>query len=408
VLGTIAALALVVFSRQISTLTFGTDKHAFGVAVLSVAALCKLVSNGQGALIQGMRRVGDLAKMNVLGALFGGVIGVGLIYFFRENGIVPYLVGVAATSVGMSWWYSRKVSIENVSVTVSQVVHEVAALLKLGFAFMISSLMTLGVAYAIRIIVLHKVGIQGTGLYQSAWTLGGMYVGFILQAMAADFYPRLTSNIHDHDACNRLVNEQARVGLLLAGPGVIATLTLAQLVIAGLYSAKFGASVPILRWICLGATLQVITWPMGFIIVAKGRQNLLIFSEVTWALVSLALAWICIARFGLVGAGMAFFFSYVFHGFLVYPIARHLSGFRWSGDNVKTGVLFHSIIGMVFGGFYCLPSLIANLLGAVATLLTSAYTVRVLTSMIDVQNVPRPIRRLMAMLRLGNDRFSRV
>jgi hypothetical protein len=31
--------------------------------------------------------------------------------------------------------------------------------------------------------------------------------------------------------CNRLVNEQAEVGLLLAGPGVIATLTFAPLVI---------------------------------------------------------------------------------------------------------------------------------------------------------------------------------
>ena len=110
----------------------------------------------------------------------------------------------------------------------------------------------MGVAYVVRIVILRKVGVEATGLYQSAWTLGGLYVGFILQAMGADFYPRLTAHSKDNRACNRLVNEQARVGLLMAGPGVIATLTFAPLVIALFYTAKFGAAVGILRWICLG------------------------------------------------------------------------------------------------------------------------------------------------------------
>ena len=104
--------------------------------------------------------------------------------------------------------------------------------------------------------------------------LGGLYVGFILQAMAADFYPRLTASAHDNPMCNRLVNEQTQVGFFLAGPGVLATLTFTPIVIGLFYSAKFLAAVAVLRWICLGTTLQVITWPMGFIIVAKGKQAL--------------------------------------------------------------------------------------------------------------------------------------
>ena len=99
-----------------------------------------------------------------------------------------------------------------------------------------------------------------------------MYVGFILQAMGTDFYPRLVRAANNNPQCNRLVNEQAHVSLLLAGPGVIATLTFAPLVIALFYTAKFAEAVEILRWICLGIALRVITWPMGFIIVAKNNQ----------------------------------------------------------------------------------------------------------------------------------------
>jgi PST family polysaccharide transporter len=355
----------------------------------------QLISAGQGALIQGMRRIADLAKMGILGAVFGALISIPTVYFLREKGVVPSLVGVAAMAIVTTWWYSRKVRIQVPSMTASRVGQEAAALLKLGFAFMVSGLMTMGVAYAVRIIVLHKVGFEATGLYQSAWTLGGLYVGFILQAMGADFYPRLTASATDNAACNRMVNEQARVGLLLAGPGVIATLTFAPLVIALFYSAKFGAAVPVLRWICLGTMLQVITWPMGFIIVAKAKQNIFIVAELAWAVVSLGLAWTCVRSFGLNGAGIAFFGSYIFHGFLIYPIARRLSGFRWSAANIQTSLLFLSLIAVVFCGFYVFPFLVATSVGAVALVLSGAYSIRGLFKLISMEQIPRPMRRLL-------------
>src|SRR5262249_4281552 len=158
-----------------------------------------------------------------------------------------------------------------------------------GFAFMSSAMLTMGVAYATRVLLLRNEGFEATGLYQAAWTLGGLYVGFVLQAMGADFYPRLTASANDNPVCNRLVNEQTRIGLLIAGPGLLATLTFAPIVISLFYSAKFVGAVGILRWICLGTTLQVISWPMGYIILAKGKRNLFFWSEVAWAIVSLGL-----------------------------------------------------------------------------------------------------------------------
>ena len=121
--------------------------------------------------------------------------------------------------------------------------------------------------------------------------------------MGADFYPRLTAAVENPVECNRLVNEQAQVSLLLAGPGVIATLTFAPVMIALLFSAKFHAAVPLLRWICLGATLQVITWPMGFIIVAKARQSIFFWSELAYTAVYVAAAWVGIRYFALDGVG---------------------------------------------------------------------------------------------------------
>ena len=239
ILGILGAVLLLAFSGPVSTLTFGNDQHTAAVALLSLAVFFRLVSAGQGALIQGMRRISDLAKMGMLGALYGTIISIPMVYFLRYKGVVPALIAIAAMSVITSWWYSRKVEIAPPALTVSQVRQEAASLLKLGFAFMASGFLMMGAAYAVRTMVLRMVGFEAAGFYSAAWTLGGLYVGFILQAMGADFYPRLTAVAKDNAECNRLVNEQALISLLLAGPGVIATLTFASLVITLFYSARF-------------------------------------------------------------------------------------------------------------------------------------------------------------------------
>jgi len=395
-LGLLGAAFLIVFARQVSAITFGNRDHSSDIVLLSVAVFLTLVSLGQGALIQGMRRIGDLAKMNVVGPVTATACSIPFVYYWHAKGVVPALVVVAAMTLMASWWYSRKIDIPRFSTSMLEVAREASALLKLGFAFMSSGLMTMGVAYVVRITVLRQVGIEATGLYQSAWTLGGLYVGFILQAMAADFYPRLTAKASDNVECNRLVNEQAQVGLLLAGPGVIATITFAPLVISLFYSARFAAAVPILRWICLGTILQVISWPMGFIIVAKARQNIFFWCEMAWTIVSLALAWVCVSAFGLVGAGIAFCGSYIFHGFLIYAVVRSLSGFEWSSENRKVGLLFLATITAVFCGFYVLPFWAAITMGIVAAALGSTYSLRTLANLMPYERIPGPLRKVVA------------
>ena len=401
-LGLLGAALMVSFSRQISMITFATVNHAAEVSWLAVVVFLTLVSASQMALIQGFRRILDLAKIQVLGALFGTLSSIPLVYYFRERGVVPSLICVAAMTIASSWWYSRRLNFQPTASSPMLPTHfwiEAGALLKLGMAFMASSLITLGVAYAVRVMVLHRVGMEATGLYQSAWTLGGLYVGFILQAMGADFYPRLTASAHHDPTCNRLVNEQAQVGLLLAGPGVVATLTLAPLVIALFYSAKFGPAVVLLRWICLGTMLQVISWPMGFVIVAKAKRALFFGCELAWGIVSMLLAWGLVQYFGLQGAGIAYFGSYVFHALMLYAIVSRLSGFRWSKENQTSGILSLALVAITFCGFLFLPLFYAAGLGIFATLLHSAYSVRKLTSLVSPEQIPTPIRR--ALMALG-------
>jgi len=394
-LGVFGAVLLAALAVPVSRLSFGDADHAGAIALLALAVLCRVVSDGQGALIQGLRRIGDLAKLGMLAALYSTLIGVPIVYALGEAGVVPSLVAVALASFATSCWYSRKVRFPAVQFKALQLRREQMALLRLGFAFMASGLMMMGTAYLIRILLLRQFGPAAAGLYQAAWTLGGLYVGLVLQAMGADFYPRLTAVAQDDPQCNRLVNEQAHVSLLLAGPGAIATLALAPWVLHLFYAAEFQGAVEVLRWLCLGMMLRIVSWPMGFIILAKGAQGWFFWSETLWTLVYLALAWLGVERHGLAGAGMAFALAYVFHCLMVYAIARRLSGFAWSAANVRANLLYLPLIAVVFGGCYGLPGEAALAVGLAATAWGGAYSLRSLTTLVPPDRLPRRFRPIL-------------
>lgn len=400
-LGLAGAGLLIALSKPIARFTFGGHQGTAGVVLLSLAVFLRLVSGGQVAFIQGMRRIADIARMNVLAALAGTVISIPLIYMFKERGVVPSLIAVAAVTTLSSWWYSRKITIAKPPMAASEVMREAGSLLKLGVAFMASGFLTMGAAYAVRMIVLRGAGFEAAGLYQSAWALGGLYVAFILQAMGSDFYPRLTAVADNNTECNRLVNEQAQISFLLAGPGVIATLTLAPMVIALFYSAKFYPAVAILRWVSLGMTLRVVSWPMGFIVLAKGRQQIFFWTELAATLVHVGLAWFLVSRFGLNGSGAAFFGLYLWHSLLIYSIVRRMTGFRWSDTNRSLGLVFLPLTAFVFVSFYVLPFWLATTFGIAAVCLSSAYSIRTLLRLFPLESFPYPIRSWLPRLGLA-------
>jgi O-antigen/teichoic acid export membrane protein len=400
-LGVLGAALLALLAVPVARLTFGSALEAPGVALLGIAVFLRLAAGAPTAAIQGMRRIGDLARMTVLGAGLGTAATIPLVYFFGPAGIVPALLAASLATLLAALWYRRRIAIPAAPLTLPQVREEAGALLRLGFAFMASALLTVGAAYAIRILILQRVGVEAAGLYQAAWGVGGLYAGFILQAMGTDFYPRLTGVARDHVQCNRLVNEQAQVSMLLAGPGLIATMTLAPLVLAVFYSAEFQPAVTLLRWLCLGMLLRIVAWPMGFIVLAKGAQRIFFWTEVAAAVVQVGLATLLLPVVGLTGAGVAFFGLYVWHGVLIYILVRRLTGFAWSATNLRLGAICIAGGGAVFLAVSALPFWPGVMVGLAATVVASFFSLGELIRLLPIQWFPGALRPLLLRFAYG-------
>ena len=348
VLGGMGMLGLLLLAIPISKATFGNASYAGSLALLSITILFAAISGGQTALIQGMRRIRDLAALSIWGALLGTACSIPIIFLFREKGIVPFLITVSVLTVFTSWWYARKIKIKKINLPPAAIWVEAKPLLGLGVVFMASGLMTSGVAYLTQVMVIRQMGLHAAGLYQAAFSLASVYVGVILSAMGADYYPRLTAVAGDNAEVNRLVNEQTEVSLLMALPGILGTLTFAPLVINLFYSAQFEPAIDILRWQILGVLGRVISWPLGYVLLAKGCAKTFFSTELVANLFHLALIWLGIKWFGLSGLGMAFFVIYVFYGLLVLIVVNSLSRFRWTKANLRMGIGTMLATGLVF------------------------------------------------------------
>ena len=333
--GLLGALSLLLLSPLLSQLTFSSNEYQWDIAALGLIILFANLSGGQTALLQGARRIADMAKAQVVGAVAGTVITVGFYFWLGLRGIIPALVLMAAVQLVISWYFAKRLPVPTVEMTWMQSFNKAGAMVRLGLVMMWTGLMGSAVSYATAALITQEINVQAVGIYSAAFALSGMFVNFVLNAMGADYYPGLTAAADDHAKVNRLVNEQTEIGLLLALPGLLATMVLAPWIVQIFYTKEFLPAVELIQWFILGCLGRVISWPLGFVMLALGKGNWYFATETFGHVMHLFVILICLNLFGLVGVAQAFFFIYVAYSFVVFMAAKKLTRFSWGCSSFR-------------------------------------------------------------------------
>jgi O-antigen/teichoic acid export membrane protein len=346
--GLLGVALLLLFREQFSRYAFQSEDHAFDFMILAVVPLFTAISGGQKAILQGVRRISDMARAGVLGAVAGLCITVPLYWLMGIQGIVPALILSAFVELGLSWYFAKKVTIQRGKVDWRETLTGGAGMIRLGFFTVIAGLATTGTMYLVRIFISEKMGIDGVGQFQAAWNLSATYVGLILGAMAADYYPRLSAVNQDNVQVCKTVNEQTEISLILAGPLIVGMICFMDLLVWLFYSAQFGQSINILLWQSLGNLLKVISWPMGFVLLAKGKGSYFVFTELLWNTLFLITIWLLWDSTAIESTGIAFLIGYLVLTGVIYVICKRICGFSWSDKNIKSILVYASLSVVAF------------------------------------------------------------
>lgn len=368
----IAFLICVVFCYPISLWAFGDAQYAIYIALLSVSISMLILATGRSAILQGMRKIAEMAKVAIFGGIAGLIVTVPVYYVWRLDGIIPALIINAAIGLLCAEYYYRRQGIRKVKISNRDAFEKGLNSLKLGGYIVFGGFIATLSMFVVRAFISHNIDVDAAGLFQASWVITNVYFGIVLRSMGADFFPRLSSVSQENIETKRLVNEQSYIILALGTPVILILLLFSESILSLLYSDQFVLAGTLLKWQLLGTFFKIVSWPVSFILLTKNKGFVFLITEVLFYGVYLLAAYLLHFQFGLEAAGFGYFVAYAVYLPVVFFACRNISGFNWSKDVL--GMILVNLF-LVIISFYVVYFHKVNILWSVAILtISSLYT----------------------------------
>lgn len=337
--GVLGSLTTILLSSWLSQITFGNKNYSFAFIWISITLLFRQVSSGQLVILQGLQKLRHLAKANLFGSVAGLIITVPLYYYLRLDGIVPGIIVTAGASLILSWLYARNVKFAKIKISGKQAILEGRSMLSMGFVISLSNLFSTTGDYLVRIFVRQTGGVDEVGLYNAGIAIITMYMGLILNAMAVDYYPRLSAVATNNELCKQTINRQIEIALLIIAPLLVIFIVFLDWIILLLYSKEFTAIRDMLAWAALGMFFKVPGWSIGFIFLAKAKSSMYFFLQLFSHSLLLALNIAGYHFWGLTGLGISFLIVYPIYIGVAYYINHKKFEFAFTKTAIQIGII---------------------------------------------------------------------
>lgn len=385
--GLLGGLITLVLAPFLSQLTFGNRSYTWAFMWLSVTLVFNQLSIGNSVILQGMRQIPYLAKAGMIGSCLGLVTTVPLYYLLGIKGIVPGMILMAIFSWAIHQYFTRKVSIQHIDISLNEVVREGKGMIKLGFLISLNSMITLGVSYAVRIFISRTDGVEDVGLFNAGFAIVNSYVGLIFTAMSTDYYPRLSAVAHSNEKSTLLINQQAEVALLIISPILMVFLVFINWVVIVLYSEKFIAVSDMILYAGMGIFFKAASWSIAYIFLSKGNSQLFFWIELITNLYVLGLNILGYYYWGLTGLGVSFFLSYFLYFIQVFFVAREKYEFGFTQAFYKIFGLQIALASFCFAVVKLLGSPYSYIIGSLLIAVSAFYAYKELDKRLDMKAI---------------------
>lgn len=376
----LAGTALVWLMRSpLSYAIDGSGRFSDEIGWSALAVGLTVIAATQGAIFQGLRRIADLARMNLAGTLIGALLSIAAVYQWREVGVVASVVIMpAAVALTGAFLASRLPKPNGQRPSTAVLRRHWGVLLKLGTSVAAAAILGTIAQLALRALVLRELGLDGVGLFQAGLAISAMNVGLVLTAMAADYYPRLSQVADDPSKLGSLLDQQLQIALLLSAPVLLALSAGAGWWLHLLYSGEFVPAADLLRWQISGEAMRLPVWAAGFVLLARRDRRAYVLQEAAFGTVALTAAWLLLPQLGLVGAGVAHAIGYAASFIMTIWLVARCHSVRMSAWTLAAVLLLFgaAVLLAVTGGPYPMLAAVAGFAASAAAGLWAAVHLR--------------------------------
>lgn len=391
--GLLGFVVTLVFSPLISKLSFDNNEYTISFALVSVTLLFTQLTTAQNVLLQGLRKLNSLAKANIYAAVVSLVLTLPLYYFFKIDGIVPAIIIGAVITFIMEFSFASKIKLNKSIITFKEALKQGQGMLTLGFMLSLSSLITLGVSYIIRVYITKAGSLSDLGLYNAGFAIINNYVGLIFTAMATDYYPRLASVSGKKAETNLLVNQQSEIAILILAPLLCVFLVFIKIVIVLLYSKSFLPIEAMIHWAILGIFFKTIGWALGFVLLTNGSAKLFFWNEFIANIYILILSVLGYHFYGLTGLGISFLAGYFFYFIQIFCLSNKKFNFSFKRSFLK---IFFFQFFIAVGCFVCVKILtgwVFYSIGILMIIISLTFSIFEINKLINLKEVFKRLKK---------------
>jgi O-antigen/teichoic acid export membrane protein len=229
--------------------------------------------------------------------------------------LLPEIVGMTLVLVGAAWFLRRERSLQRMSVRAGAA--EVAPLAIMGLPLVVHSFSAIALGYTDKAMVAGIIGETfDLAVYSIAFTLAGLTVLFH-RNISKVVGPQISEAMAEGDRARilDLYQKSSEVSFVLAGAGYLVLLIFGQEILA-LYDDQFSGYVLLLAVIAWGPLINTFTGCGEYILVAQGRGRYLMWNGVVTVVINVALNYVLISSYGVLGAAIATAASSIFRNLL--------------------------------------------------------------------------------------------
>jgi PST family polysaccharide transporter len=153
-------------------------------------------------------------------------------------------------------------------------------------------------------------------------------------------------------------------------------LILAPYIVKIFYSTEFESAADLVQVFVFGCLGRVISWPLGFIMIAKGKSKIYGISETFWNFAHAALVYLGLKLFGLVGVAVAFAVLYLIVTTHALFIVKALSKFKWSTSSKRNISFSIAALSLGFLSVQLLPKVVGLFIAVLILMVACLFCLR--------------------------------
>lgn len=322
ILSVVIGILLMIFSGYLSLTILKSNEYNLVFIVFGFTLIFYTLNNQLLSILNGFQEYRKYVYVNIFASVVGLIFTVTLVLVWNLKGALIASVSFQSITFILSLLFVLKSPWFNKEMIFGKFSKKAAKNL---FGFSLMTLITASTVpvsqMLVRYYIASDLSLSDAGIWEGMNRISGMYLMIITTSLSVYYLPKLSSTKDDLLLKNEIFKLYKFV-LPIILISITVVYLLRKVIINILFTEEFSGMSELFSYQLLGDFFKIISWVLAYVMIAKAMIKWYIITEILMALSLVLLSYFLIAKFGLIGANIAYMVNYFIYMIMMFLLFR--------------------------------------------------------------------------------------